>query len=587
MSLYSCLNLYIKFLPGGWISLISRNCPLTVRQLAAIFDFAGQGFVVCDVTTRLVLISARAAALLAIDRPAALDRLAGEVLPELGLERAVRMHAARSQRITVAGNSLLVDVFPLWQDEVAVGAAAILSDRAEADELDAIIETSRDGIWVTDGQGKTLRINRACEQVTGLRRDQVVGRHVLDLEREGLIGESVVAKVLAEKREVTVLCDNANGRNVLKTGTPVLDAAGQISRVVVNIREITELIRLRERLREAQSRYEQELKANQRAARGAGELIGTSRAACDLVDLLEQVAGTDTAVLLLGETGVGKGLVAQVLHRLSARAGGPFVKVNCGALPEALIEAELFGYERGAFTGGRPEGKPGLFEAARGGSLFLDEVGEMPLPLQTRLLHVLEEKEIRRVGATRPVQTDVRIIAATNRDLGALVREGRFRADLYYRLHVVPIVIPPLRERIEDIPLLVNHFLTACAARHGRVRSMRPEVVDALMAYDWPGNVRELEHLVERLVVLTPGPEIRLEHLPAHLRGGPVQGGPAARGGGPAPAEKLCLRSTLAQVERELIQRAMARAGTLREAARALGIDPSTLLRKAQKLGIK
>jgi len=300
-------------------------------------------------------------------------------------------------------------------------------------------------------------------------------------------------------------------------------------------------------------------------------LVGKSPAMEQVLRTVDRIAGTDANILIEGESGTGKGLVAQSIHQRSRRAEAAFLAVNCSGFQDTLLESELFGHEKGAFTGaGSP--KPGLFEVADGGTLFLDEVAEMSAAMQAKLLQVLDSRELRRVGGTRVTRVDVRIIAATNKRLADEVQAGRFREDLYYRLNVVGVTMPPLRERREDIPLLVEHFLDRHRTSVGPAKAMAPEAMRALSEYPWPGNVRELSNMVERLAILAPGPVIGLEDLPPSLRAAPR---PAA------PARPPEAPPSLAEMEREHIARVLAHTrGKKMQAARLLGIDLKTLNKK-------
>lgn len=315
---------------------------------------------------------------------------------------------------------------------------------------------------------------------------------------------------------------------------------------------------------------------SQLAARfSKANLIGQSAAMFQVFGLIDKVARSRTTVLLRGESGTGKGLVASAIHFASPRAQKPFIKVNCAALPESLIEAELFGYEKGAFTGAL-KAKPGKFELAEGGTIFLDEVGSLPLAAQAKLLRVLQERELERLGATRTTKVEVRVIAATNRNLEAALAEGAFREDLYYRLNVFPIHLPPLRERQADILLLVDHFIEKYSRQENKdVRKVAPAVIDRLLAYHWPGNVRELENVIERAVVLAEDKVIRLEHLPSSLQ----EVGPAV--------ELTNLPQAVAELERRLIRAALAKTrGNLTRAAGLLGLTQRMIGYKIRKLKI-
>jgi DNA-binding NtrC family response regulator len=293
--------------------------------------------------------------------------------------------------------------------------------------------------------------------------------------------------------------------------------------------------------------------------------------------LVARVAPSDATVLIQGESGTGKELIAKAIHQASPRASHPFVAVNCAALPEPLLESEIFGHVKGAFTGA-VAAKRGLLEEAQGGTFFLDEIGEMPPSLQVKLLRALQEREIRRVGATQPIVLNVRIVAATNRDLGQAIRDGRFREDLYYRLNVVPVVLPPLRERREDIPVLAEHFLSRASERHGRTLRLAPAATARLLSYAWPGNVRELENAIERASILANGELVGPEDLPPHI----------ASGAGLGPAPTLPAQQNLAEVEKAHILQTLERCGwNHSRAAEALGIGRTTLWRKLKEYGLE
>jgi two-component system response regulator HydG len=332
---------------------------------------------------------------------------------------------------------------------------------------------------------------------------------------------------------------------------------------------------------------------NEESAR-FGEMVGSSDPMRRVFGIVERVAPTDTSVAIYGESGTGKELVARAIHQRSRRAGGPFIKVNCGALVETLLESELFGHEKGAFTGAVKR-TLGRFELADGGTLFLDEIGDVSPAMQTKLLRVLQERDFERVGGESSIKVDVRVLSATNKDLAKEVAEGRFREDLYYRLQVVPITIAPLRDRKGDIPLLVEHFVHRLAAKtNPRVVGIEDAALARLIAYRWPGNVRELENVIEQALVFTDGERIPVEALPAMIRGETAHGGgsaPAAAGGGadrlPVPSGEMALPDLLDDLERQLILKAYTQAkGVKTETARLLGIKTSALYYKLEKYGI-
>jgi len=409
-----------------------------------------------------------------------------------------------------------------------------------------------------------------------LLRKEPVDVLVTDLKMPGMDGLALLERVRADFPDVIVIFLTAFATvdlavEAMKKGAyDFLTKPVHLDKLELLLRHALEARRLSEENRE--------LKRHLRAASALERLLGRSVALQRLREIIQQVAATDAAVLILGESGTGKELVAHAIHEGSGRASGPLVKVSCAALPEGLLESELFGHERGAFTGAR-ELRRGRFELAHGGTLFLDEVGDLSPATQAKLLRVLQEQEFERVGGTRTIHVDVRLIAATNRDLEGLVAEGAFREDLYYRLNVVPIRVPSLRERVEDIPLLAGHFLRTSAQRWGKpVPEVTPEALALLCRYPWPGNVRELQHAMESLVVFSRGTPIGPEDLPAAIRGERLGADPPDRPSG----------ASLRDLERQAIARTLvATGGNRRKAAEVLGIGLKTLYRKIHEFGLQ
>ncbi|WP_428562727.1 MAG: sigma 54-interacting transcriptional regulator [Solidesulfovibrio sp. DCME] len=460
------------------------------------------------------------------------------------------------------------------------------SMHAVAREMRAVIDSSFDGIFITDGEGITLLVNRAYERITGIRAAEVLGRNMRDLVREGFYDESVTLRVLKSRQSETIIQKVKTGKTIVVTGNPVDDEDGALWRVVTNVRDVTELQRLQEELEKLSAlrdRYRLELASLRGTADGEGRIVVRSKRMREVHEQALRLALVDSTVLLLGESGVGKEVVAGIIHDHSARREGPFVKVSCAAIPETLLESELFGYVPGAFTGASRSGKPGVFELAQLGSLFLDEIGELPLGLQAKLLRVLQDRRVTRLGDVRAVPVDVRIMAATNRDLEAMLRQGAFRSDLYYRLSVVPLLVPPLRERPEAVFDFIYRFLARFNRQYGLSRQIDPDACDALAAWDWPGNVRQLENTMERLVVLSPGDIIGREAVLRVLSG---NGGTAAPLAATKPRPDGSLRDIVDKAEREALRQALAVHGSTRAAARALGVDQSTVVRKARRHGL-
>lgn len=445
------------------------------------------------------------------------------------------------------------------------------------DQFEAIFNSLYDGIWICDGRGTVLRVNQASERINGIKAEDVIGQNVSMLVEEGYIDFSVSLEVLEKKRQLTRMQRALQtGSKLLVTGTPIFDGEGRVALVVINDRDITELDNLRHQLLESEARterYHHELVKRDFAEISDSGMIGRSPLMRRIMSAAGHVARFDTSILITGPSGTGKSMLAKYIHQLSEKKDGPFVRVDCGAIPISLFESEIFGYERGAFTGARQSGKLGLFEMAHQGTLFLDDIAAVPSEVQPKLLKFLENQELVRVGGHRPIRVQARLIAASNTDLAAEVDAGRFREDLFYRLNVVPLELPALKERQEDIPLLVRHFIETFNQRFGTRTRLSGPALEALAAYDWPGNVRELRNVVERMVVMTPRPEVELSDLPSNIR-------PAVEPSLPMFAESGGLRAAIKNFEASLIHQAMKRYGTQAKAAEALGVSQATIARK-------
>lgn len=448
-------------------------------------------------------------------------------------------------------------------------------------ELDMIIDGCSDGIYVTDGEGTTLRMNSACHQLTGLVKKKVLGKNVRDLVKQGMLSASVTLKVLETKQSQTIIHSGPNGKQIIVTGTPLFDGFGKIIRVVCNSRDLTELNQLKEQIEKERcltDQYYSELVGLKLQHISDNKLAFHSRKMLNVVELALRVARTDSTVMITGESGVGKEVMARLIHSESPRKDRPFMKINCAAIPESLLESELFGYEKGAFTGANKEGKPGLIELANQGTFFLDEIGELPLSLQPKLLQVLQEKKFMRIGGKKSTEVDIRIIAATNRDLSELVKKGKFREDLFYRLNVIPIHIPPLRERREDIPPLISKFLSKFNRKYNLNKKISQDAVDVLIKYSWPGNVRELENMIERMVIMSQQDIIDVSSIPDYVKEDKEKGKEEISISGLMP-----LRQALDEVEKQLFLRAYRQTRNTYHAAKILGVSQSTVVRKLKK----
>ncbi|MFH1810501.1 MAG: sigma 54-interacting transcriptional regulator [Pseudomonadota bacterium] len=454
--------------------------------------------------------------------------------------------------------------------EVLAGHGYLTALALDRQRLERVLDALEDGIVVHDDSRRIFLFNRAAERITGYSRDEVIGRDCHKVfGDEGLCGGQCAFRGdpehANERHDKELRFTTRDGTDKrLKMAVDVLDPVGdQPHQVIATIRDVTEVFELRRELRERYS---------------FGNMVGVSPAMQDVFERIRQVSASDYPALIMGESGVGKELVARAIHNESRRKGGPFVPINCGALPAHILESELFGHVRGAFTGAVRDRK-GRFELADHGTLFLDEIGELDAAFQVKLLRVLQENRFERVGGEKPVQVDVRIISATNRDLREMVQGGQFREDLFYRVAVVPIQLPPLRERQEDIPFLVDKILGDVRQESGReIRGVSDEAMSLFHTYRWPGNVRELINSLRFAVVRCDGDLVEAHHLPLELRQGPPPRGEsmdsrhAARAPAPVPRRPVLTRAR--------VQEAIDDAGGNKvQAARRLGIGRATLYR--------
>jgi len=439
--------------------------------------------------------------------------------------------------------------------------------KPEENSTRIILESISDGVFTIDQDWRITSFNRAAEEITGTDRREAVGRYCWEVFRASMCESDCALRRTMETGEPVInkaaFIVNSGGRRVpVSVSTALLrDEAGQVVGGAETFRDLSLVEELR---RELHGRFQ------------IGDMVSRSAAMRPIFEILPLVAASDSTILIQGETGTGKEVLARAIHELSPRRLKPFVAVNCGALPDSLLESELFGYKAGAFTGAQRD-KAGRFALAEGGTIFLDEIGEISPALQVRLLRVLQEKSYEPLGATAAVKADIRVITATNRDLAEEVKKGNFRQDLFYRIHVVKIELPPLRKRKEDIPLLVAHFIERFNRLQGKsIAGVESAVMNRLMAVDYPGNIRELENVIEHAFVLCPGGLIKPEHLPPEFR---VRMNSAVEG--------QDFRGLVQSVEAEAIQAALQRnRGNRLAAARELGIHKSTLFRKIKRLGI-
>ena len=433
---------------------------------------------------------------------------------------------------------------------------------------DLILDSIADGVFTIDGGGRITSFNRAAEQITGYSRGEVIGQFCHDIFKTSLCFKKCPLKHTAKtyksivSMEVHIL-NRQNQEIPISISTAILkDDRGEVVGAVETFRDLSLIMQLRKEITQSYTFQ---------------DIVSRSKNIAKLLNILPDVAQSDATVLVQGESGTGKELFATAIHNTSLRKNGPFIAVNCGALPESLLESELFGYKKGAFTDARQD-KPGRFKLAEKGTLFLDEIGDLSKGTQVKLLRVLEQREYEPLGGTRAERADVRILAATHRDLASLVNKGEFREDLFYRLNVMKLEIPPLRDRKEDIPLLVDHFIKKLNEKTGkRIRVVTRRAMKHLLEHDYPGNVRELENVMEHAFILCKGTEIRIDHLPGTIQ--PIAG--------KTHRKRSATRQALPDLERGIILEALERCGWDREqTARDLGMHRSTLWRKIRKYDI-
>lgn len=434
-----------------------------------------------------------------------------------------------------------------------------------------------DDMMLSDASGIILQVSETYEQNFDFTHNSIVGKSAFDLEADGTFSPCITAEVIRQKRKITATQTiNHTHKNVMTVGIPLFDSRGELKYAVcfntVSLEQINTIQRNYRRLQDSLRQYSQEI-AELRTRSISTSLVCRSSSMQRLWTLMQNTANTRANILITGETGVGKSAVAKTIHKMSNRAEGPFIEVNCAVLHENLIESELFGYERGAFTGASARGKVGKIELANHGTLFLDEIGELPAHIQSKLLQLIQDKTIERLSGTQRIELDFRLLVATNRNLEEAVQRGLFRSDLFYRLNVIRIHIPPLRQRKEDILPLAQQFLDRFCEEYGKTLTCSPRFLNFLEQYDWPGNVRQLENLIERLVITAQDPILDITALPLEYTGEVPPLGPRGRS----------LSERIEAYEAQIIRDAYQQWGTTVAVARELGISQATAARKVAK----
>lgn len=446
------------------------------------------------------------------------------------------------------------------------------------DKIKDIFDALDIGVHILDDKGVTVLYNQTCEEIEGISSSWIVGREMKRLVSDGVYSESIALEVIENNKKVAKT-QKVNDKYIFSTGVPIYED-DELINVVVSVMDMTSLENLKFKFNDLKNTnmiIQNELDILNAMDGQRDPIISKSKEIEKMKVLSLRVAKVDSTVLIEGESGVGKGLFSKYIHENSNRKNGPFIKVDCSALPESLIESELFGYEEGAFTGARKDGKVGLIQLAEGGTLFLDEIGELPMNLQVKLLSVIEDKIFQKVGGTKMISIDTRIITATNKNLYDMVEEGSFRSDLYYRLKVVPIKIPPLRERKADIVPLIDYFIKQLNDYYNYNKTISSSAMKLLIDYNWPGNVRELENNIERLVVTTQSDIIEEED---------VLSGDIGKVRSMEVDENKSFKENVYNYERVLLEDYINRTNDIHELSEKTGLEVSTLRKKAKKLGI-
>ncbi len=569
--------------------------------LDAYVEAANMAVMAIDADRKIIVINSLASSLLEMSENNLIDEYIEDVLPKSPLTNATLYnYKSIPRQFTLNGYEIYAERSLISHNDSPIALISFFRDITDSKEtteklnqahkqevfLNDIIENSYDGIYITDNKGKTIMVNKAYERISGINRDMLIGEYMSNLVAAGVLSTSLTEEVVSQRTTITRTQRNLNDKEVIITGNPVFDKTGEVRYVITNVRDITELVSLNNELiaeRQRANLYQEQLFHES----SDENIVYGSREFENVLNIANKVSKMDSTVLILGETGTGKEIVAQYIHTHSPRSKKPYIKINCGAIPGNLLESELFGYVPGAFTGASAKGKPGLFELADTGTLFLDEIGELPLVLQSALLRILQDGEVTRVGGSQSRKVDVRIIAATNRNLEAMIAEGSFRSDLYYRLNVVSVFIPPLRDRKADIPFLAQKTVKDLNVKYNADKALSPDFLQLLVDKDWPGNIRELKNFIEKQFVLSDSNIIDTIITPASdMASVDIHAGQALPDSDTIPT----YAEAKEEMERDLFKRAMLKGKSTYKAAALLGMSQPTFFRKYKELypdGIK
>lgn len=575
------------------VDTIINNNTMTLEQ---VFSNIPNGIIATDENDIITIFNEEAERILGLSSGEVIGKDVDKVIYQSKLKEINKSGKSELMvREVINDRILLINRTPIMIDKISKGALAVFSDISNLEKvknelktvkelkerLQLILETVQDGICVMSSDGVITYVNRAYLRILSEKEENILNKNIRDISPDGVrrrvleTGKSVVGALSYKENDVTIVC-NVN---------PII-VDGEITGVVSVIKNITEVKKLSEKLKKASAKaeyLEEELFRTKKPDLAFSKYIGYSGKVLDALATASKAAKTNTTVLIRGESGTGKELIAEGIHYGSKNSKGPFVRVNCAAIPQNLLESELFGHEKGSFTGAIKR-KLGKFELAQNGTIFLDEIGEMDKSMQAKILRVIQEKEFQRVGGEETIKVNVRIIGATHRNLEEMVRTMEFREDLYYRLNVIPIFLPPLRERRQDIAPLLEHFINKISKNIGKnISLVKNDAMEALLNYSWPGNVRELENLVERLVALNENQVIDLDDLPSYMR--------QER---PMKHEKAHVTSIieddilpLKEYEKIIIEKALKRYGSYNAAGKVLGLTHKTVAAKARQYGIE
>ena len=568
-----------------------------------IFNSTSNGVIATDSCGCIVLINQKAVRILGLKKNKAMGANVSDVLPLTSRHVIDCLKTGKSQigcHIRGKKVRLVVNVTPIRQAGIVAGTVSNFqkmqqfenaAQRLESYQLlnnqfETVFSSSSDGLVILDGRGNFIRMNKASQKLNGWDEKDIVGKNVSDMVDQGIVNRSVTMEILKTKRRVSlVIFVQTTKKHLLVTGTPVFNGNGDISMVVLNERDLTQLNAIQQRLDQTRlvaEKYKDELAELSMIELKQQKIIAKSEEMRQVLRIALKLATlTASNILILGESGVGKGILAKFIHQNSKRKGEPLIQINCAALPEQLLEAELFGYEKGAFTGAREEGKAGLFELAHGGTLFLDEIGDMSLTVQAKLLKYLDDNIIMRVGGIKSINIDCTIIAATNHDLRKLVDKKKFREDLFFRLNTFTIKIPPLRKRFDDILEMASFFLMKFNKEYGLNRRISYRGMDSLQSYSFPGNVRELMNVIKKAVVLSE--EQTLDAMIERILKESYS--PSIKTETSSTAHRN-LSDALMVFEKEILKNATSRCQTTYELAGFLGISQTTAFRKLKKHGL-